>query len=165
MLRSRRRVEVNLMHILQWTIFSVVASTLYGCGGAGDPGTVPVSGTVKLDGQPLEGAEVFFLAEQDGWSARTDKEGYYQFSSGTKPLKFRVAISKFEGSGVVLDAESGMDEGQLMAMGMSDPSGKSVAAVAKQLVPEKFSNKEKTELTFTVPLSGTQTADFDISSN
>ncbi len=155
--------HVSRMRHLAGVFLGLSMFTMIGCGSAAT-GTVPVSGTVKLDGQPLQGAEVFFLTDEEGWSAMTDKDGYFQFSSGTKPLKFRVSISKFEGKGVVLDPAAGMDEGQLMAMQMSDPSGKAVAAVAKQLVPEKFSSRTGTELTFLVPLGGTQAADFDLSS-
>ena len=155
--------HASLVRPLGGVFWGLVFFSLHGCGSSA-PGTVPVSGTVKLDGEPLEGAEVFFLTDEEGWSAKTDKDGYFQFSSGTKPLKFRVSISKFEGKGVVLDPAAGMDEGQLMAMQMSDPSGKAVASVAKQLVPDKYSSRTATELTFMVPLGGTQNADFDLAS-
>lgn len=140
---------------------SLLCLLVMGCGSA-ENGMVPVGGTIKFAGQPLANAEVYFLTDEEGWSTTTDDEGYFQFSGGIKPLKFRVAISKFEGTGVVLDSEAGMDSGQLMAMQMSDPSGKTANAIAKQLLPDKYSSKSKSELTFTVPLEGTQSADFDL---
>jgi len=149
---------------LRWILCGILMGSLFGCGSA-PAGLVPVSGTIKFDGQPLAEAEVFFLTDEEGWSTKTDKDGYFQFSDGTKPLKFRVAISKFEGKGVVLDSEAGMDEGQLMAMQSGDPTGKAADKIAKQLLPEKYSSKSKTELSFTVPLTGTQNADFDVKSN
>lgn len=134
-----------------------------GCGGSTQPGTVPVSGTVKFDGQPLEGATISFLTAEEGRSTKTDKEGYYEFASSLKPLKYRVVVSKFEGvGGVTFDSEAGMDEGQLMAMGMSDPTGETAAAVAKQLIPANYSSQTNSELSFTVPEGGTQEANFEL---
>lgn len=138
---------------------------LIGCGSSSPSGRVPVAGTIKLDGAPLVGAEVYFIADEEGYATRTDKDGYYQFLGGIKPLKYRVSLSKFEGKGVEMSAESGIDEGQLAAMQMADPSGKTLGAVAKQLIPAKFNDRNKTELSFTVPLEGTQSADFDLSSH
>jgi hypothetical protein len=140
---------------------SLLCLLFIGCGST-ENGMVPVGGTITLAGQPLAKAEVYFLTDAEGWSTTTDEDGYFQFAGGIKPLKFRVAISKFEGTGMVLDSEAGMDSGQLMAMQMSDPSGKTANAIAKQLLPEKYSSKSKTELTFTVPLDGTQSADFEL---
>jgi len=133
--------------------------------GCGSPpsGTVPVSGTVKFDGKPLDAADVTFVAEGESWAAKTDNDGHYQFANGAKPLKCRVIISKFSGSGdVVMDPALGMDAGQMAAMDSADPSGKTAAAVAEQLVPDKYSSKDKSELSFTIPLTGTQEANFDL---
>jgi len=141
------------------------SSLLSGCGSSGpaDEGTVPVAGTVKLGGQPLEGADVTFTSQDFMRTARTDKDGYYQMSGGAKPLKYTVTVSKFEGGpSVSMDPAMGMDAGQMEAMQMADSSGKSATSVAKQLIPAKYSDKSKSELTFTVPLTGTQEANFEL---
>ncbi len=138
-----------------------------GCGGGGDAvHRVPVAGTVKMDGQPLESAEVSLYAEGEARVSTTDKDGCFQIPGGAQALKYMVVVSKFEGVGTVkLDSAAGMDAGQLQAMQMADGSGKTASAIAKQLVPEKYSSREKSELTVVVPLEGTQSADFDLKSN
>lgn len=135
---------------------------LSGCGGGTEgPTRVPVAGTVTLDGQPLSNAEVSLYADGEARVATTDTDGFYQITGGAQVLKYTVVVSKFEGGGAVaLDAAAGMDSGQLEAMQMADGSGKTAAKIAKQLVPEKYSSREKSELTVVIPLEGTQKADF-----
>ena len=137
-----------------------------GCGSDVDgPPRVPVAGTVNLDGQPLDGAEVSLYADGEARVATTDQDGYFQIAGGAQVLKYTVVISKFDGTGnVALDAGSGMDSGQIQAMQMADGTGKTAAKIAKQLVPEKYSSRDKSELTLVVPLEGTQSADFALTS-
>jgi hypothetical protein len=145
-------------------IFFALALSLTGCGGGTEgPPRVPVAGTVTLDGQPLANAEVSLYADGEARVATTDKDGFYQITGGAQVLKYTVVVSKFEGGGAIaLDAAAGMDSGQLQAMQMADGSGKTAAKIAKQLVPEKFSSREKSELSVVVPLEGTQKADFTL---
>ena len=145
-------------------IFLALALSLPGCGGGTEgPARVPVAGTVTLDGQPLANAEVSLYADGEARVATTDKDGFYQITGGAQVLKYTVVVSKFEGGGAIaLDAAAGMDSGQLQAMQMADGSGKTAAKIAKQLVPEKFSSREKSELSVVVPLEGTQKADFTL---
>jgi hypothetical protein len=74
-----------------------------GCGGKHTP--VPVSGTVTLDGQPLEGATVYFYMvgdEREGRPAMgtTNKDGEFQLSTlgnndGALPGRYKVVITKY----------------------------------------------------------------------
>ena len=143
-------------------IFLALGISLSGCGGGPEgPPRVPVAGTVTLDGQALANAEVSLYADGEARVATTDKDGFYQITGGAQVLKYTVVVSKFEGSGtVMLDAAAGMDAGQIEAMKMADGSGKTASKIAKQLVPEKYSSREKSELSVVIPLEGTQTADF-----
>lgn len=145
-------------------IFLALALSLPGCGGGTDgPPRVPVAGTVTLDGQPLANAEVSLYADGEARVATTDKDGFYQITGGAQVLKYTVVVSKFEGGGAIaLDAAAGMDSGQLAAMQMADGTGKTAAKIAKQLVPEKYSSREKSELSVVIPLEGTQKADFTL---
>ena len=137
-----------------------------GCGASDGPRRVPVAGTVTMDGAPLAGAEVSLYAEGEARVATTDKDGFYQIAGGAQSLKYVVVISKFDGAGAVqLDAAAGMDSGQLEAMQSADPTGATLSAVAKQLVPDRYSNRESSELSVMVPLDGTQSADFVLVSN
>jgi hypothetical protein len=72
-----------------------------GCGGSLTP--VPVSGTVTLDGKPVEGATVTFHAvgnDKEGKPAtgETDKTGTFRLRTGTadgaRPGEYKVVILK-----------------------------------------------------------------------
>lgn len=88
----------------------VVAATMLGCGGAPQAdyasiGLVPVTGTVTLDDQPLEGAVVFFEApDTTAAYATTDADGKYtmKFNSevmGVPPGPKVVRISTTASTG------------------------------------------------------------------
>ena len=76
--------------------------SLVGCGGkpAGYPDTAPVTGTVTLDGAPLEGARISFApVEGRSSSGRTDAQGKYELNytgaiKGAMLGTHRVTISK-----------------------------------------------------------------------
>jgi Domain of unknown function (DUF6795) len=82
---------------------AIVLLTAAGCGGKFTP--VPVSGVVTLDGQPIEGATVYFYAvgdEKDGRPAHgtTDKEGKFKLSTlgdedGALRRNYKVVITKY----------------------------------------------------------------------
>ncbi len=85
-----------------------VAMLLAGCGGGADdvPQTFPVTGVVKLDGQPLPEARVTFIPEGEAACAGiTDAEGRYVLkhrsgAEGAPPGAARVQISTdLEGTG------------------------------------------------------------------
>ena len=140
------------------TGFLIVLIT--GCGSHdGGPHRVPVAGTVRLDGEPLQGAEVSLYADGEARLSVTDEDGYFQIPGGAQALKYKVVISKFDGTGQV---PAGMDSGQIQAMQMADGTGKTAAKIAKQVVPDRYSSREKSELTLDVPLNGTQSADFEL---
>jgi hypothetical protein len=77
--------------------------SLVGCGGnpAGYPATAPVTGTVTLDGVPLEGASITFSpARGRSSSGTTDAEGKYELNytgaiQGAMLGTHRVMISKW----------------------------------------------------------------------
>lgn len=105
------------------SMLSVLASAtmLLGCGSGlatdyRDLGLVPVSGTVTLDGQPVEGAVVFFESPDLTQSyATTDREGNYQmkFNSeqmGVTPGEKIVRISTTASTGEVEEIEEEDEE-------------------------------------------------------
>lgn len=66
-------------------------------------GTVPVKGSVTLNGSPVPGATVTFLAPKDGRSASavTDAQGRYALTTfrrgdGALPGDYNVIVMKFE---------------------------------------------------------------------
>ena len=103
-----------------------------GCG-PDYPETVPVSGTVTLDGQPVAGASVVFTPEAgDLATATTDSSGQFQLSTyrladGAAPGHYRVTVAK-------TTVEPGEDEKVLF------------------LVPKKYGNPDTSGLECDVQL-------------
>ena len=69
-------------HVRFWILFAVSVSLLLGCSGADRPATVPVSGRVTFQGEPLVGAKVIFMAAGAPRAAAgtTDSGGRYQLT-------------------------------------------------------------------------------------
>jgi len=129
----------------------LLVSLVSGCGPKGRP-TVPtavVSGVVKLDGQPLSGAQVNFLNSDYAGVADTDSSGRFELTA--QPGSNKVYIVKYEGVSGTFDATM---------VGGGDMAGSG----PKQLLPPRFSDAEKTELTFTVSEAGNSDANFEVTS-
>lgn len=96
------------------TVLSVFAAA--GCGGAREPayaalGLIEVTGTVKMDGQPLPDAEIAFENPEDKTFSfgKTDASGAYRLmfnseKSGCTPGKKIVRITPYMGSEADPDA-------------------------------------------------------------
>jgi hypothetical protein len=143
----------------RWSVCSsaVLSVVILGCsseGGKPPPklaATVPVSGTVTLDGEPLADATVTFLPLNEsayrGAIGRTDASGKYTLTSdigdgkrsdGAIPEKYKVVVSKFiKADGSPLP-----------------PNEPPMMAGAKESLPEAFSMPNKTKLTYEVPAGG-----------
>lgn len=136
-----------------------------GCGSAEKPvaqGTVPFSGTVKLDGKALGGASIIFIptgGEAIDAGAMTDDSGKYELkadagrASGAKPGEYKVVISRLlkpDGSVALPSAEK-------------SPMQVMLEEKAKESIPKKYSDLLTPTLTATVPASG-GTKDFELTS-
>jgi hypothetical protein len=131
-----------------WPAALAVALAAAGCGGS----TGRVSGVVTLDGQPLEGASVTFspISGRDdgvgGSTGKTDAQGRYSLrtvvgdKTGAAVGKHKVSISLYRENPVNPDQ------------------------AGKELVPPKYSDPSRTELTFDVPSGGTDKANFELKS-
>lgn len=156
------------MRLSKFLVTSLVLglTAFVGCGGGGrpKPDTVNVSGQVTLDGKPLAAADVYFISPDGEFAAiaTTNAEGKYTLVQGAVPGKNKVYISKLEGKEYTEeDVAAGMDAGQDEADMLDDVgSTRGGTSGPKQLVPEEFSDPEKTKLTFDVPEGGTDSADF-----
>ncbi|GAB4155661.1 MAG: hypothetical protein Tsb009_32480 [Planctomycetaceae bacterium] len=146
-------------------LFCLFLTFSLGCSGsdAEKPKTVEVSGKVTLNGQPLKNAEVHFMTDASDSVGVTDSEGNYSLVQGAIPGKNRVYISTVDRSKQPTegDAEEGMDAGQLAAQNPDDPAGTKVGKNAEKL-PPKYSDPDKTILTFQVPEEGTSSANFNL---
>lgn len=138
---------------LKTTILAVAATVIAGCS-SGEFPLAPVAGQVTLDGEPLAGAHVGFepvATRADnragpGSYATTDKQGHFRLESldeqvGAVVGKHQVRIHTFQ-------AEKG-------------PNGEAVV-VQKEILPARY--HAETELTMQVTSGGTETANFELTS-
>ena len=148
------------------TGFSVIA--FVGCGGPKWPPTYKSSGTVTLDGTPVERASISFypLDGQKPANATTDANGVFEVTSfnagdGAMLGSFGVTIEKFPAveiettpGGVPYDESMNTDEG---------PSPDSERDPVNEL-PEKYSDHEKSGLSATVTADGENVFTFELKS-
>ena len=124
------------------------------------PETVPVAGVVMMNGQPVEGATVQFIAGQFSSSGLTDPEGKFSLDPGAIVGENKVLISKLSvPAGMSAGPDGEIDEGQLMAMA-GDPAMAASKNAPKQLIPSQYSDPAQATLLFVVPEEGSQSADF-----
>lgn len=144
------------------TLLSVaVLVGLWGCNGADEavtlPPTVPVSGTVKLDGELIEGAVVTFIPTGGTKGiecvGRTDESGTYspqqiRGAEGVPPGTYKVVISRYLRNGKPI-----VDD---------DPAG-GAGGIMIDSLPPKYSNQSMTKLTANVAADGSA-IDFELES-
>lgn len=128
-----------------------------GCGGGPSlPDTVPVSGKVTLNGQPLADASVTFVptgtTRGDGGFGTTAADGRYELrylrgGAGVPAGTYRVVISK-----------RAMPDGSPAVEG---PDVAPIDSPAREVLPPKYSHEEYTTLSATVPAGG-GTIDFQL---
>jgi len=137
----------------------LLLGTLLGCGktSQGVP-TVPVSGKVTLDGQPLDGAEVRFIGEKHVGFAKTEAGGVFTLMDGAQAGPNKVAISKIDQNRLPPNLR-----GLPMADLESIAQGQGMKTIPGQVVPTKYSDPATTTLSFDVPAEGTTNAAFGLS--
>jgi hypothetical protein len=142
----------------------VLLGLLTGCGGKSGPVTATVSGTVTLDGVPLEDAVVNFTVDGFVGSGKTGSDGSYSLVTGAALGENKVWIENFKApEGFSNDPEGGMDVGQLEAMNEGEADAGRKVETGSQ-IPEEYSDSETTILTVSVSEGGTSSADFGLKS-
>ena len=94
----------GLRHLIALSMWVILFA---GCGGDGRPPLCKITGTINLDGKPLEDADVIIepvakgkdVKYQRASSAKTDAEGKFQFTTyelgdGVPAGKYRMAMVK-----------------------------------------------------------------------
>jgi len=134
-----------------------------GCGGDGRPSLVKVTGTVTLDGQPLEGAIVAFQPITDAKAkfqrpsaGTTDASGKfvlgtYAIDDGAPVGKFRVGIVKREVLGELPE-------------GYNSESESETNLTYKWITPKAVALPETSNLTAEITSSGLSPATFELKS-
>jgi hypothetical protein len=135
---------------------AIVVAMGVGCGG---PATVPVTGTVTLDGEPVDGASVMFVAEGEGRpaSGTTDGSGNFTLTTftggdGALPGSYKVTVFKTaapteaDTAGEDTGAAGEESEGEINP----DVMGADVSVEAESILPVKYSVATTTDLTVEV---------------
>jgi hypothetical protein len=145
-----------------------------GCGGNPDSKYAKVEGTITYKQQPVDGANVSFLpVDANGESAagKTDASGKFSLTSsqavkggqGLLPGEYRVLVSK---SVTPVDPdEEAFSQGKITYDELQTrKSAKSQipSPSAKDLLPEKYKQPGKTDLTATVEKGKVSTFNFDL---
>ncbi|HEY0980998.1 MULTISPECIES: hypothetical protein [unclassified Schlesneria] len=144
----------------------ILVTCIVGCGSKGGVKSVDVSGTVTLDGEPLQGADVYFSSGTYGGYGTTDSEGKYRLVNGAAVGDNKISFKKFDTSNAkgIDTSIPGMDEGQVAAMMEARAKSQGGKGAKGSLIPPEMSDPKTTKLTYQVPEGGTDSADFRLTS-
>lgn len=164
------------MKIISFFLSGTLVLFVAGCSQGEKLPTVPVTGTVTLDGAPLEGATVAFN-NVDGKPANgvTDAQGKFRLKTllagqkqaeGALPGDYTVMVTKYENAATSREEGEGAlgPMAQQKAMEEAKRTGKSMQmpGAPKLVTPEKYSNAGTTPFKATVKDSGNDDFKFDM---
>ena len=143
----------------------VTLSLGVGCnsGTAGNPKTVPVTGTVMYKSEPVEGATVSFWAQKAPRAAVgvTNAKGEFSLSmfganDGAIPGENKITVGKVAAgaAGPSSDPNLMLNDPTAMAKAAGGGADGSVPEAPKALLPEKYGATSSTPLKETVTTSG-----------
>ncbi|MDR3232702.1 MAG: carboxypeptidase-like regulatory domain-containing protein [Planctomycetaceae bacterium] len=138
-----------MKHLIIITLF-IVTLTIAGCGRRGLQGLAQVSGTITLNGQPLDGATILLFPQADTRSASaiSDAGGNFRIATlntndGVQPGNYLISVSKIHLEGDMPYAE------KLRLIG-EDREKEIPKAIQMESVPEKYTKPETSGLMVTV---------------
>jgi len=146
-----------MRHISAPLSFVLAAIAFCGCSSSTRPPTYPVSGTVTMKGQPLEGATVVFVpaegASHQAATGITDAAGRFKLSTfladdGAQEGDYRIKVSKFDLKKPTKEEQQkyiSLEEEQKLQFGDEKPT-----PPAKNLLAPKYANEATSGLTYTV---------------
>lgn len=144
----------------------LAVTALIGCGGGNDfPDPVPVSGSIKLNNEPVADAKVTFVAKgKEGRSASgtTDAEGKFTLTTfntgdGAIPGTYVVTVVKNDGStsaDMGYDAENEEGMGEDYGKMMDAAGGGDGGPVVDTSLPQKYASPATSGIERTVADSG-----------
>lgn len=142
-------------------LIAACCTTMVGCGGSG-LGTVPVSGKVLVDGQPMEGVVVVFNPDDPegrAASGTTDANGEYKLTTetngdGALPGSYKIQVTKYEGGQPDVPDTTGMTEEEAMDAMYAARDKAGDEPPAKNLIADRFGNSAGSGLNYQVTESG-----------
>jgi hypothetical protein len=152
----------QLLNARGWLPVVLFAFLITGCSEDG-PVLYPVEGVVKLDGKPLQNAELTFAPdpsnpEPTAGSAMTAEDGTYkarfQGRFGLATGKYKVAIRKIEIT----------DNAKVPEAIKGDPTQMEMMGSFKQKLPDKYAALDKTTFMAEVSAEGKKSFDFELDS-
>jgi len=152
-----------------------------GCpGGDAGVGTVPVTGTVTLDGSPVGGATVSFTPKSGDLRAATgmtDSGGRFELTTvaggdGAMPGSYTVTIAKTAAQAAApaedpraMGGELTPEQREAASQAAADAmSGGGAAAAAESAIPEKYASADTSGFTADVSPGGENDFTFDMTS-
>jgi len=151
-----------------WAILGLILAV--GCGKPGI-GTVPVTGTVKVDGTPMEGVTVVFNPDAGGRAASglTDAQGVYKMTTeiagdGALPGQYKIAVSKHENLADDLPKDVDPNDPKSLDAIYSKVDTRKVAK-SKSFIAAMYQNPAGSGLTAQVTAAGPNKFDFDVKGN
>lgn len=161
-----------ILAVLLCSVSGLVVSQGCGSRSRGNiPQTAPVSGTVTLDGQPVDGATVVFVPTGTpayGAYAVTDSKGHFSLKSsetvsGAVPGKYLVQVTKLvtDTSGKQFVVAEDVEHAALASGGSAPSTG---VSATRNVLPEKYANPKTSGIEVTVPAEGLQNLEIKLSS-
>lgn len=136
------------------TLLALLCVPFAGCENVPEgPRTVPASGVVTLNGEPIEGAAIVFIGDGGEFSAHgmSDSQGQFsldsfEYKTGAVPGSYKVVVTKTveitEESGAKLKGEGALHAGEGAQVGIRND------------LPSKYQNPNN-GLEFVIPEDGT----------
>ena len=154
-------------HLRSWRLLSICVVLAAGCSGSDRPATVPVSGTVTLNGQPVADAQVSFMTDGAPRAAfgTTDAEGKFRLTTfeendGAMVGKHTVTISNAAAVGG--EGMSPEDPSAAYGEAMQAAASGTPASGGEGGIPVKYANPKTSGLEREVTQGGPNEFDFEL---
>jgi len=145
------------MHSCFAWLLAVLFCVVSGCGGPARPKTATVTGTVLLDGNPVEGAQVVFICEGAPRNAtgKTDAAGKFSLTTfeegdGAVLGEHKITVSKFDSSEAPAMSASDPSADYGAAMEAAGGGDATLGGMIKRELPEKYGDAKTSGLSETV---------------
>ncbi|MDO4588022.1 MAG: carboxypeptidase-like regulatory domain-containing protein [Planctomycetia bacterium] len=155
---SKRLKIMKTPHLICLVLALFVVATI-GCNKSGLSGLVPVQGTVYYNDEPLAGASISFIptgtnAETRSGNGISDQNGHFVLMTlnpedGVYPGEYVVTVIKVKRPDV---------EGKTLSELVNQPR----ETIPQYLVPEKYTDKEQSDLRFTISSKGEKELRIDL---